>query len=155
MEEVHFRTYRNSDFDEVWSLHNLALNAVAAHAGKGSWDDDMKNIEEVYLNNNGEFLVAIMDNKIVGMGALRKRDTAIAEIKRMRVRPEYQGKGIGTFLLKNLEARAKIRGYKKLILDTTVKQRVAQKLYENNGYKKTGHAILGGFACLLYEKEIK
>ena len=51
MEGVLVRTYHSSDFDEVWYLHNLALNAVGTHAGNGPWDDDLKNIEEVYLIN--------------------------------------------------------------------------------------------------------
>jgi ribosomal protein S18 acetylase RimI-like enzyme len=154
MEGLHVRTYQKSDVDDVWALHNLALTSVGAHAGRGPWDDDLKNIEAAYLNASGDFLVALMDSKIVGMGAFRKIDPATAEIKRMRVHPEYQRQGIGTVLLKQLEARAKQLGYRRFILDTTVKQIAAQKLYEKFGYHQTGRAERGGFECILYEKEI-
>jgi len=154
MKGLIIRKYQESDYEEVWNLHNIALDSVGAHGGNGPWDEDLKNIEKVYLNNDSEFLVAVMDNKIVGMGALLKKDNSKAEIKRMRVLPEYQSKGIGKLILNKLENTAKKLGYKKLILDTTIEQIIAQKLYEKYGYKKTGRTEMGRFECILYEKEI-
>ncbi len=52
------RRYKNSDHDEVWSLHNLALKKVGAHPGNGPWDDDLHHISSVYINRGGEFLVS-------------------------------------------------------------------------------------------------
>ena len=49
------RRYRESDQEEVWALHNLALEEADAHAGNGPWDDDLRHIREVYLDDGGEF----------------------------------------------------------------------------------------------------
>ncbi len=155
MEGLKVRQYQPSDVEEVWNLHNLALLAAGAHAGQGPWDDDIKNIEATYLKANGDFLVALVDGKVVGMGAFRPIDSCTVEIKRMRVHPAYQRQGIGTAILQHLEDRAKRGGYRKFILDTTVQQLAAQKFYEKFGYQQSRRAEISGYECILYEKEIE
>lgn len=155
MEGLKVRQYQPSDVEDVWILHNLALQAAGAHAGQGPWDDDLKNIEAAYLKANGDFLVALVDGKVVGMGAFRPIDSCTVEIKRMRVHPAYQRQGIGTAILQHLEDRAKRGGYRTFILDTTVQQIAAQKFYEKFGYQQRGRAEISGYECILYEKEIE
>lgn len=65
------RRYRTADHDAVWQLHNESLLATGAHGGNGPWDDDLHQIEEVYLAPGGEFLVGLHQGRIVAMGALR------------------------------------------------------------------------------------
>ncbi len=66
------RRYRSSDHDAVWALHNEALAPTGAHVGNGVWDKDLHQIEDVYLNNGGEFLVGIYDGQLIAMGALKR-----------------------------------------------------------------------------------
>ena len=152
---MEIRRYIESDHDEVWNLHNLALNEVEAHGGNGPWDDDFHHVATVYLNNGGEFLVGICEGKIVAIGALMKVTSTLAEIKRMRVHPLFQGRGHGQAILDALQARAVEMGYTKLCLDTTVQQIAAQKLYLKNGFLEVGRTQKGRFECLLFEKQIK
>src|SRR6266568_4704196 len=126
---LELRQYRPTDHDEVWNLHNVALWQVGAHAGNGPWDNDLHKIEEVYLNNGGEFLEGLLDGQIVAMGALKRISEDKAEVKRMRVHPDYQRRGFGQEILSVLEARAKELGYRTLTLDTAVVQTAAQQLY--------------------------
>src|SRR5689334_7308306 len=93
------RLYEPLDHDEVWALHNLALWQVGAHAGNGPWDDDLHTIQQVYLDNGGEFLVGLMDERIVAMGAIRRITADTAEVKRMRVHPDCQRRGFGQQIL--------------------------------------------------------
>jgi hypothetical protein len=58
-----------------------------AHLGNGPWDDDLHEIEAAYLRSGGEFLVGVLDGKVVAMGTLRRISPGKAEIKRMRVGP--------------------------------------------------------------------
>ncbi len=148
------RRYEPRDHDATWNLHNEALWKVGAHAGNGTWDDDLHKIEEIYLNNDGEFLVGLLDGKIVAMGAIKRLTNQKAEVKRMRVHPDYQRKGFGQQILTALEARAKELGYSTLALDTAVVQTAAQQLYLKNGFHETGRTVLAGFDALLFEKEI-
>ena len=69
---LHIRRYREADHDAVWALHNLALHQVGAHAGNGPWDDDLHHVPAEYLDSGGEFLVGVVDARIVAMGALKR-----------------------------------------------------------------------------------
>jgi ribosomal protein S18 acetylase RimI-like enzyme len=148
------RRYEPKDHQAVWDLHNLALWKVGAHAGNGPWDDDLHKIEEVYLGNGGEFLVGLLDGKIVAMGAIRRVTGDKAEVKRMRVHPDYQRRGLGQHILTALEARARDLGYRTLVLDTAVVQTAAQQLYLKNGFRETGRTVLAGFDAILFEKQL-
>lgn len=53
-----------------------------------------------------------------------------------------------------LEKKAKELGYKKIILDTSDKQVVAQKLYEKYGYVETKREQTPKFVMMYYEKQI-
>lgn len=151
---LEIRRYRASDYDEVWKLHILGLQHVGAYLGDGPWDNDLHHIEQAYLYNCGEFLVGTIDGRIVAMGAFRKTSDERAEIKRMRVHPDFQGRGYGQMILDELEQRAKEAGYTLLHLDTSVVQIAAQKLYMKNGYKETGRETHRGLECILFEKLI-
>ena len=146
------RRYEESDHDDVWTLHNLALNEVGAHAGNGPWDNDLHHVEDVYLQNGGEFLVAVHEGQVVGMGALKSSTDDRAEITRMRVHPDCQRRGIGQAILDSLESRAVELGYLTLHLDTTTVQTKAQKFYIANGYQETGRHMVGQFEVIFFEK---
>jgi len=87
------------------------------------------------------------------MGALKRIDEEKAEIKRMRVSKQYQRRGIGKTILNLLEESARSKGYTRLILDTTVNQIPAQRLYENKGYVeyKRGNS---GIETIYYVKHL-
>jgi GNAT superfamily N-acetyltransferase len=153
-EPLHIRRYAQGDRRAVRRLHDDALNEVGAHLGSGPWDDDLDEIENVYLDQGGEFLVGVLDGEIVAMGALMRISPRKAELKRMRVRPGLQGRGYGQAMLDALHRRASELGYFALRLDTTVQQRVAQRLYLKNGYSEVGRGVVGPFDCIFYEREI-
>ena len=148
------RRYRPADMEAVEYLHVHAIQQTGAYLGRGPWDDDVYTIEEAYLNNQGEFLIGEWDGVFVAMGALHRTSAERAEIKRMRVRSDYQGRGLGQLILSELESRARALGYKTLHLDTSVLQVPAQRLYEKNGYREVGRDVYQGLEVILYEKEL-
>ena len=146
------RRYEPADREAVRQLHDDALNDAGAHLGDGPWDKDLDDVETVYLKNGGEFLVGVLEEKIVAMGALRRDPEGRAWITRMRVSPGLQGRGIGQRLLDDLHHRATELGYDRLHLDTTVQQGAARRLYERNGYVEVGRGTVGPFCCIYYER---
>lgn len=84
----------------------------------------------------GAFLVARRDGVPVGCGALRRHhgDPTVAEIKRMYVAPEARGAGIGRALLVALETEAAGLGYRRVVLETGLRQHEAMAMYEASGY---------------------
>ena len=151
-ELLHIRRYEREDKRAVRRLHDYALNEVGAHLGSGSWDDDLDEIENVYFESGGEFLVGMLDREVVAMGALMRISAEKAELKRMRVRPGLQGRSYGQTMLDALHRRAAGLGYSTIRLDTTVQQRAAQRLYLENGYREVGRGVIGPFDCIFYER---
>lgn len=78
--------------------------------------------------------LVLFDDVIVGMGGLRKLTEDIVEVKRMYVKPEFRGKGLGKSLLEKLLETAKNCGYYKIRLDTGVFMEAAQKVYRSAGF---------------------
>lgn len=126
---------RRFERDDLPAVKNLHIKALGSFYLNGPWEKDLDDIENVYVQN-GEFLVGVMDNEIIAMGGLQKKSADTAEIRRMRVNPEFQRKGIGQMLLHELEKRARALGFKEIVLDTGEKQLAARNFYEKNGYKK-------------------
>ncbi|QBD76650.1 GNAT family N-acetyltransferase [Ktedonosporobacter rubrisoli] len=160
---LRLRSYTSADQEAVEHLHISVIQQTGAYLGRGSWDDDVYAIEEAYLKNGGEFLVGECDGLLVAIGALKRTGIERAEIKRMRVHPDYQGRGYGQRILEALEARARALGYRILHLDTSILQTAAQRLYEKNGYHEVGRDIYqqevdrGSYQPLeviLYEKQL-
>ena len=151
---IKIRQYQDADQDAVWALHNAALISTGAHAGNGPWDDDLNHVQDVYLKAGGEFLVGLLDAKIVAMGALKRLSADRVEVKRMRVHPNYQRNGFGQTILSRLERRASELGYKHICLDTTTKQEAAQALYKKNGYQETEQKCVGPFVVIFFEKRL-
>lgn len=80
------------------------------------------------------FLVRGIDEQYMGCVAVRKIDASTAELKRMYVRPQARGLGLGhTLLQKALEAAAEL-GYRKIRLDTMPSMESAIRLYEKMGF---------------------
>ena len=155
MEKVIIRQYQDSDKNVVWQLHVDGLDQTGSFIFNPALDSDFENIRGIYINNDGEFFVASLDDTVIGMGALRKIDSNTAEIKRMRVSIQHQRKGLGSTILEKLIERAKELGYKKLILDTSEKQTAAKQLYEKFGFEEYDRKKLGDHEIIFYELDLK
>ena len=151
--ELRIRRYEPRDSEAVRRLHEVALRQAGIYIEGENWyEEDLGAVESFYLKNGGEFLVGAIEDEIVMMGALGKTGPDRAEIKRMRVAPEFQGRGFGKEMLALLEKRAAELGYATLHLDTAVQQKVARNLYEVNGYQEVRRGVMGGIECIFYEK---
>jgi putative acetyltransferase len=84
------------------------------------------------------FLVARLDGRAVGCGAVVRSGEDWAEIKRMFVSPEARGRSLGRRLLQKLEDIAVMQGAALLRLETGVKQLEALALYRSVGFVEIG-----------------
>jgi GNAT superfamily N-acetyltransferase len=82
----------------------------------------------------GELLIARLDGRAVGCGALKFHPGAPAELKRMWVLPDERGIGLGRRLLAELERHARDRGVEVLRLETNGSLASAIALYRSAGY---------------------
>ncbi len=83
------------------------------------------------------FFVARSEGSGVGCGALVTR-SGYGEIKRMFVKPDQRGLGVGRRILEKLCVAAREHGFNLVRLETGVVQPEALRLYERAGFKRIG-----------------
>ncbi|NJR47853.1 MAG: GNAT family N-acetyltransferase [Hyellaceae cyanobacterium CSU_1_1] len=100
-------------------------------------DRDVIEVEDAYLNAGGEFWVVEQDTVIVGTAAYQPiaRGKNAVEIRKMYLLPEIRSKGLGKYLLLELEKAITIQNYQEIWLETVTILKEAVKLYERNGYE--------------------
>jgi putative acetyltransferase len=81
------------------------------------------------------FLVARRNGELLGSTAFRIIAPGHAEIKRMFVRTQARGSGIGRCLLEALEDAARQRNVDRISLETGIRQSEAIGLYRASGYR--------------------
>jgi GNAT superfamily N-acetyltransferase len=84
----------------------------------------------------GTFVVARMEGRPVGCGAVRLLDPTTVEVKRMFVEPETRGRGVAKEILAHLEGFGRELGARRAVLETGVYQDEAIGLYRRAGYRQ-------------------
>jgi len=79
-------------------------------------------------------IIAEEDNKILGYAVAMPLDLFSADIESIAVNPAYHGRGIGTVLIKEIEAEMVRRGYLHSILEVRDRNEEAIGFYKKNGY---------------------
>lgn len=88
------------------------------------------------LDKIHEAIVVCQEGKPIGGGAIRAYDETTIELKRVFVRPEYQGNGVGTTLVSKLIDWAKELGYQRMILETGDPLAESVHVYSKLGFRK-------------------
>ncbi|MGI8975024.1 MAG: GNAT family N-acetyltransferase [Gaiella sp.] len=81
------------------------------------------------------FFVIRHDAVPAGCGGVQLVGAEYAEVKRMYVRPEFRGLGLGKSLLEHLAEHVRLRGITLLRLETGIHQHAAIALYERAGFR--------------------
>jgi len=98
-----------------------------------------KELEEINIQYNhpyGGLILILYDSKYIACAGIRKFEDGICELKRMYIKPEYRGFGLGKKLVKKSIKLAAELGYKKIRLDTLSSMKAAVHLYKQNGFKE-------------------
>jgi putative acetyltransferase len=101
-------------------------------------DQDAVEIEQHYWQTGGEFWVVERDRQLVGTAGYYPVDRApggqAVEIRKMYLRPEVRGQGLGKFLLNQLEQAIGAKGFTEIWVETATVLKEAVRLYETQGY---------------------
>jgi ribosomal protein S18 acetylase RimI-like enzyme len=148
------RRYQPQDNATVKALHYAGLKQFGAAADPYD-DSDLDDIEKVYINNHGDFLVGLQGDEIVAMGAIRKVSGTCGEIKRIRVRQDCQRQGYGQTMVTRLIELAAALGYTELRLDSVAHNTPAQRLFRKFGFSETHRRKLGAHDLVFYHKSLE
>lgn len=101
-----------------------------------NFEKELAELPGHYMPPRGRLLLAKRDGQIAGCIALRPMETGIGELKRLYVRPEFRGSGIGQALVARVLDEARKTGYRIVRLDTLREMRNAISLYTAFGFKE-------------------
>ena len=101
---------------------------------------DLFTIEEFYQTGNGNFWVAIYNDKVVGTISLLDIDDNRVALRKMFVNKEFRGEKFKTasLLLNTAIKWAKENSVKVVYLGTTPQFLAAHRFYEKNGFTSIG-----------------
>ncbi len=134
MIDVTYRRAQNSDAEAIKNILITTFNEYEINLPENYSLADVENLEEQYLNKNGEFIVLLRQQQIIGFVALLPSDNNLIELKRLYLIANERGKGLGRYLLNMAIRLAKEFGYPRLFLETSSKFIEAVKLYRKSGF---------------------
>ena len=97
---------------------------------------NLDDITTCYLAAGQTFLVAEVEDQIVGTGALITEEKQGGRLVRMSVASAYRHQGIGRTLVRALLEQAKARGFRRMVLETNQSWEDAIGLYRQCGFRE-------------------
>jgi putative acetyltransferase len=98
------------------------------------FDTELATLPGAYSRPRGRLLLARVAGEPAGCVALRPLGEHDAEMKRLYIRPQYRGMGLGRVLAECAVDEARALGYRTLKLDTLPGMAEAQHLYRDLGF---------------------
>jgi putative acetyltransferase len=129
------RRATNADIPAIQAVVFPALEEHGLKPDPDGTDADLKNIEFNYFDAGGYFEVALdADGQIVGSAGLRPRSPYRVELRKMYLKPEVRGRGLGRALLERMLEKARKLGFDEICLETHSALQAAVRLYESYGF---------------------
>lgn len=122
-----------ADLDEIRAMLREYAEWLQVDLCFQNFEQELAELPGEYRPPRGRLLIA--DG--AGCVALRPLDEEICEMKRLYVRPEHRGSGLGRRLVLAIVDQARGIGYRRMRLDTMPKMDRAQGLYASLGFRES------------------
>lgn len=117
------------------ALFRAYAKALPADLAPQGFSAELSSLPGVYGPPKGELLLAKRGDHVLGCIAFKPLEGRIAEIKRLFVRPQARGTGVGKALVAAAIATARQAGYDEIKLDSLQEMTAAIALYKSFGFE--------------------
>src|SRR6266516_34287 len=102
-----------------------------------NFDKELAELPGEYVPPDGRLLLAEYEGQLAACVALHKLEPGICEMKRLYLRPQFRGKGLGRQLADRIIAEARQIGYQRIRLDTVEPvMKDAVEMYRKIGFQE-------------------
>jgi putative acetyltransferase len=125
------------EIDEARTLFREYESWIETDLCFQNFENELAELPGKYAPEDGRLLLAYVDDKLAGCVALRRLDGETCEMKRLFLRPEFHGRGLGRKLAEKIIEEARASGYRQMRLDT-IPGRMDQAitLYRSHGFRE-------------------
>jgi ribosomal protein S18 acetylase RimI-like enzyme len=125
-----------ADVETARTLFREYADALGIDLGFQDWERELRELPGDYAPPRGALFLAEKGETAVGCVALRPLDPSTCEMKRLFVRPEGRGGGLGRRLAERVIEEGRRLGYEHLRLDTLPSMSEAIALYRGLGFRE-------------------
>jgi GNAT superfamily N-acetyltransferase len=116
-----------------------------------NFDQELADLPGDYAPPDGRLLLAEFEGQVAGCVALHKLEEGICEMKRLYLRPQFRGKGLGRVLADRIIGEARRIGYQRMRLDTVEPvMKDAVGMYRRIGFREISPYCANPVAGALY-----
>ncbi len=148
------------DINRVWEFLKLSFRDVNLETVEFQRPRSKHRFEEIYEEEGTDQLVFEIDDEIVAYAEcsyevvgsdnwinpryFEKREMRPLFVDELAVHPDYNGRGVGTFVLEQLHHIARVHGLNTLVLEVAENNENALNWYKKRAFKKLDAAIFMG-----------